>query len=73
MEEDRHFDEGLTDNTKIKYCKQCKDCAFWGNSDAFSNAYDKSCCDMFPYPQFKPEYVINSTADCQYYLSRVEK
>ena len=68
----RHDDEILTDNTKIKYCTQCKDCAFWGNSDAFSNKYDKTNCDMFPYPGCKPGYVLNNTGDCQYRMRREE-
>lgn len=69
----KHDNEVLTDNTKIKYCEQCKDCAFWGNGDAFSNKYDKSSCDMFKYPQSKPGYVINNEADCPYYMAREEQ
>ena len=67
---ERYSDERLTDNTKIKYCEQCKGCALWGNSDAFSNKYDKVCCDMFPYPQNKPIYVINNEAECEYFMPR---
>lgn len=65
-----HKDEVLSDNTKIKYCKQCKDCSFWGNSDAFSNAYDKSSCDQYPYPMSKPSFVINNSGKCNFFLSR---
>lgn len=66
-----HDDEILTDNTKIKYCKQCKKCAFWGNNDdPFRNAYDKSCCDMYPYPARKPEGVIWNTEDCLFFTER---
>jgi len=67
----RHDDEILTDNTKINYCAQCKDCAFWGNNnDPFSNQYRKTNCDMFPYPGIKPMYVLDSTGDCQYHMAR---
>ena len=50
--------ELLTDNTKIHYCNQCKDCAYWGNADAYSNAYDKCACDIYPMPQGKPQAVF---------------
>lgn len=65
-----HADEILTDNTKIHYCKQCKQCVFWGNGDAFSNKYDKSSCDQYPYPAIKPTYVINNTGKCAFLLKR---
>lgn len=65
-----HEDELLSDNTKMEYCKQCKECAFWGNSDAFSNQYDKSSCDQFPYPVSKPSYVINNTGKCEVFVKR---
>ena len=61
-----HKNEVLTDNSKIKNCKQCKKCKFWGNkkNDAFSNTFDKSCCDKYPYPDHKPMVVINNTGQC---------
>ena len=68
---DLHADEELTDNSKIDYCIQCKDCAFWGNSDdPFTNAHDKACCDQYPYPAMKPLSVINNEGKCTVYLSR---
>lgn len=67
---ERHIDEELSDNTKVHYCKQCKKCTFWGNGDAFSNKYDKSSCDQYPYPVFKPEYVINNTGKCEFFTRR---
>lgn len=66
----RYDNERLTDNTKIKYCTQCRDCLFWGNDDAFSNRFDKTSCDMYPYPDFKPEGIINNTEKCVYYTKR---
>lgn len=68
-----HYDENLSDNTHIKYCKQCRNCVFWGNSDAFSNRHDKSNCDQYPPPGFKPYFVINNTGDCKYRVVRDER
>ena len=68
----KHDKEILTDNTKIRYCNQCKNCAFWGNGDAFSNAYDKTCCDIYPYPGMKPSEVINNRGECPYWTLRAK-
>ncbi len=66
-----HSKEILTDNTKIKYCTQCKPCANWGNKgDPFSNQFDKSCCDEFPYPGMKPIGVINNYDQCMKFRKR---
>lgn len=63
----RHENEILTDNTKIRYCVQCKECTLWGiGGDPFSNAYDKSNCAMFPNPDHKPAYVINNEGQCPF-------
>lgn len=66
--EERYKDDILSDNTQIDYCVQCKDCIFWCNNDAdyYSNAYDKACCDMYPFPEFKPDFVLNNTGECEY-------
>ena len=69
---ERHENEILTDNTKIHYCSQCRDCSYWGNGDAFSNRYDKSCCDIDPYPGIKPDAVIHNTGTCEYKLPRAK-
>lgn len=67
MAKDRHEDERLTDNTKIRYCEQCEGCAMWGiGDDPYTNQYDKSNCAMFPYPGIKPTYVINNTSPCEW-------
>ena len=68
-----HDKEILTDNTKIHYCKQCKNCAYWGNGDVYSNAYDKSSCDIYPFPQYKPNEVVYNTGECAYWTLRVKK
>ena len=65
-----HDDEVLTDNTKIKRCQQCKDCMMWGKGDNYSNAYDKSSCLMYPYPNFKPLAVINDQDICPYKVTK---
>lgn len=57
--------EVLTDNTKINYCEQCKDCVHWGNDedDYFTNEYDKASCDMY---ETKPIYVLDNSGECEY-------
>ena len=65
--EERYEDELLTDNTKVNYCEQCKDCINWGKSGTpWDNQYDKSCCEAYPYPKFKPNGVINNQTPCAY-------
>ena len=71
MAKSRYEKEILTDNTKINYCEQCKDCILWGfHGDPYQNAYDKTNCMMYPYPDHKPGYVINNQGPCSF---RVEK
>lgn len=67
---ERYNDEKLSDNTHIEYCKQCRKCGNWGHTDAYGNAYDKSSCDIYPYPDHKPPSVINNTGKCLYYIKR---
>lgn len=60
-------DDILSDNTKIEYCKQCKNCIHWDKDGSpFGNQYDKACCDMFPYPERKPDFVINNQDECEF-------
>lgn len=64
------YDDVLSDNTHIDYCEQCESCIHWGNNkdDPFSNRYDKTNCDMFPYPDYmKPMSVINNLTECEFY------
>lgn len=70
---DEHKDEVLSDNSKIEYCKQCKDCIFRNDGTAFSNHYTKSCCQIFQYPNVKPLQVINNKGVCEYYSNKAEK
>lgn len=72
-ENNSHDHEILTDNTKILRCKQCKDCILWGHGDAFSNAYDKSCCDMFVRPNYKPVRIMNDADVCPYRVTKEEQ
>ena len=60
-------DEIMSDNTHANYCQQCKDCILWGiGDDPYQNKYDKSSCAMFPYPDHKPNYVINNQGVCPF-------
>ena len=66
---DIHKDEVLTDNSKIEYCKQCKDCIFRDDGTVYSNQYTKASCIMFPHPASKPLHVINNKGVCEYHHS----
>ena len=59
--------EVMSDNTHADYCQQCKACTLWGiGDDPFSNAYNKSSCAMYPYPDHKPMSVIDNTGPCPF-------
>lgn len=68
--EERYGDEVLSDNSGVENCKQCKACLFRDDGTPFSNDYRKSCCEMFPYPGFKPIGVINNTEMCEYRVTK---
>lgn len=61
-----HNNEILTNNSKIEYCKQCKQCVYWNGGDNFSNKYTKANCQKFVRPKRKPIGVINNTAQCPF-------
>ena len=63
-------DETLSDNRNQDLCRQCKDCRWWGNSDAFSSRYFKLNCDKYPMPGNKPRFVIDNQDDCVFYERR---
>lgn len=67
MAKEKIYNEILTDNTKISYCEQCKDCTMWGiDDDPFSNKYTKANCAMYRDPDNKPMYVIYNQAPCPF-------
>jgi hypothetical protein len=71
--EPRWANEVLSDNTHKDICKQCKTCRWWGNGeDYFSNKYDKTSCDKYPYPAYKPMFVVNNEHNCTFYERRKE-
>lgn len=59
--------EGVTDNTNLTICEQCKSCALRDNGDIWSDDYIKSCCQMYPYPEHKPEMVVRGIEECEFY------
>lgn len=65
-----YADEMLTDNSKISYCEQCKECRFWGNDeeDYFSNKYNKGNCDKYPIADgiTKPDGILNNYEACMF-------
>ncbi len=63
---DRYGDEVLTDNSRIKKCEQCKDCAFWDTGDPWSH-YTKASCQIYSNPDFKPIEVVEGTEECEFY------
>lgn len=75
--EERYRDEVLTDNASLNHFAQCKDCIFrWKtyfdfNGDRYpcDDAYgwEKGSCQIFKYPQDKPDEVYNNTGQCEYY------
>ena len=66
-------DEKLSDNTHQKLCKQCENCAYWGNDpdNYMENAFDKSCCEKYPYPLCKPDPVRHNTGKCEFKKERI--
>ena len=65
---ERYGDEVLSDNTAFQRCKQCKDCKNWDENSRsyFENAFDKTSCRAYPYPDFKPIDIINNRAICEF-------
>ena len=62
-QKDRYASEVLTDNTKIEYCRNCKDCKFRMSG---KDGYKKVYCDIFEAPEFKYSSIINN-GDCDFY------
>lgn len=71
--EERYTDEVLTDNTQFDKCRQCKNCIFRDDGTVYSNHYQKGCCSMFPYPQFKPHEVVMNLVNCEFYEKEKSK
>lgn len=69
---DVHEDEVFSDNSKIEYCKQCKNCIFKDGGTPFSNHYSKSSCQVFQYPNMKPLHVIDNNGICEYFADTEE-
>lgn len=63
---ERTAEETLSDNTQFKRYLQCKDCKKRDDGTVWSNSYDKTCCQEYPYPAFKPAGVSNNTEECPY-------
>ncbi len=60
-------DDSATDNGKLVICEQCKTCVLRDNGDIWSNDYRKASCQMYPYPEHKPEMVVRGEEECDYY------
>lgn len=59
---DAHEGEIFTDNSKIKYCDDCKNCIYRSDGTIWTNDYRKAYCAKYPYPTPKPIEVINNEA-----------
>lgn len=71
--EERYKDETFTDNTQISYCEECETCRFWGDEmTAYENEPTKASCYKYPFPERKPDWVINNYGECDYYEPRDE-
>ena len=64
--QERWDEDILTDNTQFENCKQCKDCIFTSDGTVWSNRYDKSSCQKYPYPDMKPVGIIDNKEKCPY-------
>lgn len=70
---ERMLEETLSDNSKVEYCKQCKDCLFRSDGTVWSNHYTKASCQIYKYPGMKPFRVINNNGLCEYYHNENDK
>ena len=43
------------------------------DNTVYSNHYQKGCCRIYPYPQFKPLEIVMNKAECEYYEKEKEK
>ena len=62
--QERWDEEVLSDNTQFEKCSQCKECVFQSDGTVWSNSFNKSCCQKYPYPKVKPIGVINNSGKC---------
>ena len=46
---------------------QCKDCEFKIGDDEYSNDYRKGSCQIYPYPELKPQSVMMNNGKCESY------
>ena len=67
--EERYADDILTDNTALDKYQQCKTCLFRDRTavKGIECGYQKGNCEMFEYPDFKPDDVMRNRANCEYY------
>ena len=59
----------MSDNTQFPKCEQCKACIFrdktsWEGKEC---GWEKSICEMYPYPKWKPHSVVYGKEPCEFY------
>lgn len=64
---ERYAGEVLTDNTKISYFEQCRDCIYKGFElhGEFIDDYNRCCC--LAYPDMKPSGIDDGSEQCDNY------
>lgn len=67
--EERYSDDILTDNTALKKYQQCKNCLFRDRTTVkgVECGWQKGNCEMFIYPDFKPDDVMRNLEPCEYH------
>lgn len=66
--EERYADDVLTNNTALNKYEQCKNCAFRDKTAVQGEecGWYKGNCEIFPYPDFKPNDVMLNRELCEY-------
>lgn len=66
--EERYAGDTLTDNSALNKYKQCVDCAFRDKTSVQGKecGWYKGNCEIFQYPDFKPNDVMLNRDVCEY-------
>ena len=61
--------EVFTDNSKLERYYLCKTCKFNCGKDNWSNQYNKDYCEVFAYPESKPQET-RYNGPCDFYTEK---
>ena len=67
--EERYANDILTNNAVLNHYSQCKTCFFRDKTTVNGKecGWNKGCCGIFEYPNFKPHDVMVNRIECDYY------